>query len=136
MPTEATRKVIEDYYRVLQTGKRDRIAACLTEDCEFLPPKSVPIEPIRGGEAIARLLGGDLIKQMFDLSQPFGLEVRRIVADGDVAVVRQRMYGTARATGQRYDNEYCWLYDVRDGRIARMEEFADTRYAAPVFGWK
>ncbi|MEC9345545.1 MAG: nuclear transport factor 2 family protein [Pseudomonadota bacterium] len=135
MGTEATRSVIENYYAVLKTGRRDRIAECLSADCEFVPPKSAPIEPVRGGEAIARLLGGDLIKQMFDLSQPFGLEVHRIMADGDMAVVRQRMHGTAKSTGLPYENEYCWVYEVRDGRIARMEEFADTHYAAPIFGW-
>ena len=73
---------------------------------------------------------------MFDLSKPFAIEIRRMVADGDVAVVQQRLTGTAKATGAAYDNQYCWVYTVRDGRIVDMEEYADTMVAARAFGWE
>ncbi len=36
--------------------------------------------------------------------------------------------------GREYVNEYCWVYTCRDGKIARLEEYADTLYTARVFG--
>ncbi len=72
---------------------------------------------------------------MFDLSQPFSLEVRRVVVDGEVAIVQQRLQATAKATGQAYDNQYCWVYVFREGRIVEIEEYADTIVAGRAMGW-
>jgi hypothetical protein len=58
-----------------------------------------------------------------------------MVVDGDVAVVQQRLQATAKATGQAYDNQYCWVYVFRDGRIVEIEEYADTIVAGKAMGW-
>ena len=36
---------------------------------------------------------------------------------------------------EQYDNEYCWVYQCRDGKIAKIEEYADTLKAARIFKW-
>lgn len=134
MDTEATRSLIQRYYEVLPKGKAELIAELLTEDCEFNPPPTAPVEPVKGREAVAKLFAGDLVRATFDLKQPFTLDVRRMLADGDTAVVQQRLIATAK-NGNAYDNEYCWVYTCRDGQIARMEEYADTLLASRAMGW-
>jgi ketosteroid isomerase-like protein len=57
-----------------------------------------------------------------------------MIVDGDTAVVQQRLRATAK-NGNVYDNQYCWVYGCRDGKIAHMEEYADTLLAARVLGW-
>jgi uncharacterized protein len=101
----------------------------------WIPPASATIGRTEGAEAIADALGGNIVRTMFDLSQPFALEIRRIVVDGDVAVVQQRLTATAKATGAAYDNQYCWVYEFRDGRLAVLEEYADTIIAGRAMGW-
>ncbi|MFN0025788.1 MAG: nuclear transport factor 2 family protein [Acidimicrobiales bacterium] len=133
--TATTRQVVEDYYAALRINDRARLLELLDPDCTFTPPESAPVEPLRGGEAIALALGAKIVKETFDLTKPFNLEVRRMVADGAVAVVQQRLQATAKATGLPYDNQYCWVYEVRDGRIVSMEEYADTMVAAKAMGW-
>ena len=133
--TATTRQVVEDYYAALRINDRARLLELLDPDCTFTPPASAPVEPLRGGEAIARALGAKIVKETFDLTKPFTLDVRRVVADGPVAVVQQRLQATAKATGSAYDNQYCWVYEVRDGRIVSMEEYADTMVAAKAMGW-
>ena len=88
-----------------------------------------------GGDALTKELTGALVKRTFDTSQPFKLEVRKMVVEGDTAVVFQRLVATAKATGSAYDNQYVWAYTVRDGRISHMEEHADTMVAARAMGW-
>lgn len=134
METEATRALIKRYYDVLPRGKAELIAELLTEDCEWLPPGTAPLEIVRGRDAVAKTFSGDLVRAMFDLSQPFSLEVRSMIVDGDTAVVQQRLTATV-ANGTAYDNQYCWVYTCRDGQIARMEEYADTLLAARAMGW-
>lgn len=135
METEETRRLIETYYRALTTGDRDGVAALVADECTWIPPASAPIDPIEDGPALVAELTGDLVRRTFDLSQPFALEVRKMVVDGDTAVVQQRLTATAKTTGKPYDNQYCWVYTCRDGQIVRMEEYADTVVAAEAMGW-
>ena len=135
MSTEQTRATIEAFYDALKTGKRDAVAAFLTDDCVWAPPAAAPIPTLTGGAEVAAQLAGGVVKEMFDISKPFALEVRRVLADGDHAVVQQRLTATAKATGKPYDNQYCWVYTVRDGKISHMEEYADTVVAARAMGW-
>lgn len=135
MSTDATRTLIEDYYAALAKGDRARVLELLAPDAVWIPPPSAPIPRTEGADAIADLLGSKVVKETFDLKQPFSVQVRRMVVDGDVAVVQQRIQATAKATGQAYDNEYCWVYELRDGRIAVLEEYADTIVAGRAMGW-
>src|SRR5882757_6337125 len=114
MSTEATRAPVEAFYAALTSGDRDVVRSLLSEDCLWVPPATAPIDEMKGGAEIAAELGGRVVKRMFDISKPLNLEVRRIVADGDVAVVQQRLTATAKATGEQYDNQYCWVYTVSD----------------------
>ena len=135
MSTEATRKTVEAFYSALTSGNRKGVRELLSDDCVWVPPSTAPFGTVTGGDEIAAELGGRVVKRTFDTSKPFALDVRRIVADGDVAVVQQRLTATAKATGQHYDNQYCWVYTVRDGKIVHMEEYADTLLASRVMGW-
>lgn len=135
MQTEETRQLIADYYAALAKGDKDRLLELLAPDCSWTPPASAPIEPLTGADAIAEALGRTVVRTMFDLSQPFSLDVHRTVVDGNVAVVQQRIRATAKPTGNAYDNEYCWVYICEGGRIAKMEEYADTVVASKAFGW-
>lgn len=135
MSTEETRAVVEAFYAALASGKRDVVRSLLGDECSWAPPATAPFAPVSGGDAVAAELGGAVVKRMFDLTKPFKLDVRRILADGDIAVVQQRLTATARATGLPYDNQYCWVYTVRDGKIVDMEEYADTLLASRAMNW-
>ena len=135
METEETRALIQKYYEVLPKGDKAAIAELLTDDCEWLPPAAAPLEPVRGADAVAAMFSGTLVRDTFDLSRPFALDVRSMIVDCNTAVVQQRLSATAK-NGNAYQNEYCWVYECRDGKIARMEEYADTLLAGQVMGWE
>lgn len=52
-----------------------------------------------------------------------------IIAEGDAVVVECRGNVTTK-TGKRYDNTYCWVLRMRDGRIAALTEYMDTQLVA------
>jgi ketosteroid isomerase-like protein len=131
--TEDTRRLIQDYYATLPTGDRDKLASLLAEDVEWFPPESAPLTVIRGRDAVTAELGGETPRRMFKM-RTFKLDVHKMLADGDTAVVQQSISAETR-DGKQYDNEYCWVYTCRDGQIARIVEYADTHKAAQIFGW-
>ena len=135
MSTDTTRALIDDFYTALKRGDRARLLEILAPDAVWIPPATAPVPRTEGAEAIADALGSRIVRDTFDLSQPFAMEVRRVVVDGDVAVVQQRITATAKATGAAYDNQYCWVYEFRDGRLAVLEEYADTIVAGRAMGF-
>src|SRR5262245_36289381 len=124
MTALTTREVIDGYYAALRTGDRARLLELLAPDAVWIAPASSPVPRVEGAEAVVKALGGDVIRENFDLSKPFRVEVRRTLVDGDFAVVQQRLTGQPKATTEPYDNQYCWVYEVRDGRLAVLEEYA------------
>ena len=134
MTTDQTRSLVERYYAAMAKGDRATLAEIVASDCEWLPPSTAPFEPVQGAQAIIEALAGKVIKTMFDLKQPFALEVHETIVDGGTAVVRQRINATT-ASGNPYDNEYCWVYQCADGQIVKMIEYADTLLASRAMGW-
>ena len=130
METAATRQLIETYYETLKSGDREKLAALCTDDVEMFPPESAGLDVVRGPEALAAAMGGDLPRKMFRM-RTFQLTIRHMTVEGDTAVVQQAISAETR-DDQQYDNEYCWVYTCRDGRIARMVEYADTLKASRI----
>lgn len=52
-----------------------------------------------------------------------------IVAEGDTVVVECRGKVTTK-TGRRYDNTYCWVCRLGDGKIVSLTEYMDTQLVA------
>jgi ketosteroid isomerase-like protein len=67
------------------------------------------------------------------LAGPLVLTPTTIVAEGDTVVVELTGAGKTRAGG-RYDNVYCQVLQVRDGRITRLTEYLDTELVTEAFG--
>ena len=57
----------------------------------------------------------------------------RYVAEGDLVVVEARGDNTTRA-GLAYNNTYCFIFRVADGRLKEVTEYFDTELATAVFG--
>lgn len=54
------------------------------------------------------------------------LDVREVVALEDGRVIVHCFSNGRGKNGVPYINEYCWLIKVEDGKITRLDEFADT----------
>ncbi|MEV0826849.1 nuclear transport factor 2 family protein [Nonomuraea rubra] len=75
-----------------------------------------------GRDAITRFLAVDFHRLFVaDVS----LDFRGFYADGDVVVVEETMTATA-AGGGTYRNDYCFVFELRGGRIHRVREYLDT----------
>jgi uncharacterized protein len=57
----------------------------------------------------------------------------RFVADEDIVVVEGRGEMTAK-TGVPYNNEYCLIYRLRDGKIVEITEYNDSALCERVLG--
>lgn len=134
METEETRQLVLRFLDARSANDTEAMAALLTEDATGYPPKSAGFGPFEGRDAAVAALGGGAIGKVLDVST-MKRTVHKVIADGDTAVALQRLQGTVIKTGDGYDNEYAWVYTCRDGKICRLDEFADTLRAGRAFGW-
>lgn len=55
------------------------------------------------------------------------------IAEGDTVVVEAKGDNVTR-TGRRYDNDYCMVWRVEDGRIKQIKEYCDSALVENVLG--
>jgi uncharacterized protein len=59
--------------------------------------------------------------------------IHHVVAEGDLVVVQSTGKATT-TTGRPYNNTYCQVFTVRDGKILAVTEYMDTAWVNEVFG--
>lgn len=64
----------------------------------------------------------------------FQIEIRRMVASGDTVLVEARYRGTAKATGKPLDAQVAHVWDFRDGKAVKWQQYTDTWQFAQVTG--
>jgi len=64
----------------------------------------------------------------------FTVEVGRLVGCGDTVLSEGRYRGTVKATGKRLDVQVAHVWDLRDGKIVRFQQYVDTWQVAQATG--
>ena len=60
-------------------------------------------------------------------------EVRGAYADGNTVILELNNRSTA-ANGRAYENDYCFVFVIEDGRIRAVREYVDTQKAVATIG--
>src|ERR1700730_9042485 len=60
--------------------------------------------------------------------------IDNVIAEGDYVVVQQHASGRKTKTGNPYNNTYCLVYKVIDGKIKEITEYLDTELITSAFG--
>jgi len=107
----------------------EKIAAVFTADAEWLAPANNATAVALNGPW--HLIGRDQIALMFgtEIRKLFvadvAAEFRGCYADGNIAVIEQRLRATL-ANGNAYNNDYCFVLELENGPIRRVREYMDT----------
>lgn len=130
--TENNKQLVETAWRAYVAGDPAEAFACMAPDVRWIFRGEFP-----GMSSV--VIGHAPLKSMKDAAVglfPEGLkqEIRSVIGDGDTVVLEYRAYGRT-ANGRYYDNEYCAIFTVKDGKIQEVREFTDTqRITKIVFG--
>ena len=83
-----------------------------------------------GKEAVLRDLLGPLRGKLMERSRTVA---HRFFADGDYVIVEARGDNVTR-DGKPYNNEYCFVFYLLDGKIREVKEYSDTALIDAVLG--
>ncbi|MEQ1686187.1 MAG: nuclear transport factor 2 family protein [Burkholderiaceae bacterium] len=134
-------------YAAFGSGDPERIAALLHKDVVWVAPPGNATQVAlglgnsedAGAPDGSNNLGHRQIVQFMahNFSRFFrnpGNEFRAMVAEGNVVFAEHRISATL-PNGRPYVNDYCFAYEVSDGKIHHIREYMDTRGGwAQVFG--
>jgi ketosteroid isomerase-like protein len=115
--------VIRGAYEAFGRGDVPGVLGAMADDIEWHEPEGMPYGGVyHGGEAVAQNVFGPITQDIPD----FAVTPEEFIASGDAVAVVVRYTGTGKATGKPLDLSVMHVWDVRDGKIARFREFADT----------
>ena len=125
------KQVVLDFYEAGARGDMDTCFALLADDVTWTNIGTTKFSGTYvGKQALAEELLGPLFSQ---LKAGIASRIERLTAEGDIVVAQTS--GTAETTdGIPYNNTYCQVITIRDGRIAAVTEYMDTALIDSVFG--
>ena len=123
---------IREYFNLIATGDVDALAQYWHDDIVFEAPFSFTGKPSRtvGKQAVY-----DRLSTSYGLvSMAFGITEIYELSDPDRFLVEYDSDGHMLGSGERYQNSYITLVEMRDGLISRFREFYDSQRCAAAFG--
>lgn len=127
----STADVVAAAYRAFATRDVPSLLALLAPDVSWGQPDNPHIPSAGTRRGVAGVVEWLQIGNATEDVQ--AMEPRRVLVDGDTAVVLGSMRVVVRATGAAYEMDFVHAIEVRDEKVVCFQEFFDTWTAAQAF---
>ena len=108
-----------DVVWVAPAGNATQVALGLGSADEAGPPRGLND---LGRDAIVAFMANDYPRFFANVA----FELRSMISEGDLVLTEHRLSATL-PNGRPYVNDYCFAYEVDDGRVTAIREYMDTR---------
>ena len=117
-------ELVKQGYQHFKNGDIQGLLGLLSEDVEWtqFEIEGVPFSGTRRGPERV----GEFFSQVFDTEEVLHFEPRELVAQGDKVVALGNYAWRVKSTGREYETDFVHVFTVRDGKVARYQEFMDT----------
>jgi hypothetical protein len=131
MSTENNKNLMRAFYEAGARGDMEVCFDMLADDVTWTNIGSTRFSGTYRGKA--ELLEKLLLPLFGQLKSGISSEIENMIAEGDHVVAQTN--GTAETTdGAPYNNSYCQVVRVREGKIVEVKEYFDTELVSSVFG--
>jgi len=131
MTTEDNKRLMQKVFDELAGGNSGALIEVLSDDVEWHITGTTKFSRTYRGKAT---LMNELIGPLFSqLEEPFVMTADRFIADDNYVVVETRGKATTRS-GRPYNNKYCWVFRIEDGKVKEVTEYMDTNLVVTTFG--
>jgi uncharacterized protein len=128
--TQDTRVLVERLFAAYERGDSQQLFDHVAEDVRWTITGNNPLS----GEYRNK---SEFIEATYErlaavLKEPVRPRVRRIIAEGDLAVVEWHGHATS-IIDRPYDNDYCWVIRVTGDRIVEVTAYLDGALVEELF---
>ena len=128
---EQNEQIVRNFFKVLSTGELENIRKTLHADASWTPMvKNVPGAGVHAPRDVIVVKFLAPVRGLFEDGDP-KTTIDNIFAKGNVVCVESRGRGKLR-NGKIYDNQYCWVIEVKDGLVWKIREYMDSHYVMSV----
>jgi hypothetical protein len=127
MDTEHNKLLVKNTWDAFWRGDIDAGLANMADDVTWFTPGTMALSGLKAGK--------DAIRQFRFSELDIFLELRRTVVglygDGNTVILEVRAEGRLR-NGDPYENAGCVVWEVENGKIARVRQYVDTQKALAI----
>lgn len=131
MSNQENRQLVMQGYQKFQDKDIRGLLDLFADDIEWIGVETEELPfagTYRGREEVAQYFS-----QLDQAQEAQQFEPQTFIAEDDKVVVTGRSRWTVRATGQSYDNPWVHVFTIREGKVARFQQYNDTAAAAKAF---
>jgi ketosteroid isomerase-like protein len=130
MQADDNKKTVQQFYEASNRGDMETCLGLIADDIRWTNIGTTSLSgTFEGKEELGQKLLGPLFGR---LKEGIRTTVHRLIAEGDF-VVAQTSGVAETIDGRAYNNTYCWIIRVRDGKIAEVTEYMDTALLSSTF---
>ena len=132
MDTTTNKQLLQDIYAEISRGNPQLLLDSMADDIEWTIIGSTALSGTSHGkqEVIDKLLK-PLRARLAD--GPIVFQPERFIAEGEYVVMQARGRATARS-GKPYNNTYCIVCRIVDGKLKEMIDYVDTELITTALG--
>ena len=130
MTTEENKRLMQKVFDELSRGNSPALIEVLADDVEWHITGTTKFSKTYRGKATVM---NELVMPLFSLLEgQFVMTADRFIADDNYVVVEARGKATTKA-GRPYNNKYCWVFRMEDGKVKEVTEYMDTQLVVTTF---
>ena len=131
MSAAENKKLLQDVFTALANGNSRPFVDSLSDEVRWTIIGTTKwSRTFDGKRAVLAELLAPLRAQIADRVR---VSADRFIAEDDLVFVEGRGHNTT-TTGKPYNNTYCWIYRLADGKIQELTEYMDTQLVATALG--
>ena len=132
MGVEENKQIVRSFYEAANRGDFEACFALLSDDIVWTNMGSTRLSgTYRGKAELMEKLLGPLFGQ---LKAGISSSVEKLFGEADYVIALTS--GSAETTdGRPYNNRYCQVIRLRDGKFVEVTEYLDTALAGSIFGF-
>ncbi|HJV86255.1 MAG TPA: nuclear transport factor 2 family protein [Noviherbaspirillum sp.] len=131
MDIEQNKALVSRGYQLFQSGNIDDLLQLFADDIEWtgMEVENVPFSRDYHGRQDV----GQFFAELNQAQEAQRFEPQDMIAEGDKVVVRGYAQWNVRSTGKTYSYPWVHCFTLRDGKVARFEQYFDTAATRDAF---
>lgn len=132
MSIEDNKQIVSEFCDHFRTSNADGLIDAMTEDATWWVNGKPHLFSSAGTKTRAEAAA--MFRTMFSAyTNGLGMTIINMVGEGDSVAAEARSEATTKS-GKVYENEYFFLFKIRDGKIAIVREYTDLMHVQETFG--
>ncbi|WP_158590458.1 nuclear transport factor 2 family protein [Noviherbaspirillum cavernae] len=131
MDIQQNKQLVMQGYQLFQAGDIAGLLQLFADDAEWVGPTTEYVTFSGNRHGTQEL--AQFFAELDRTQEARHFAPEDMIAEGDKVVVTGQATWTVRATGQDYDNPWVHIFTIRDGKVAKFQQFNDTAAARKAF---